>query len=153
MTFSDDVVITADDIEIGGTSNGTFLESRQIGLIYDAPAHRLTMEFDTDKDGFYGDSLPDDVYFLTLNYESITCPGGQRFGDSNGTDGDGSYTERFHRLFGDADGSAVVDFKDFSLLASHWLNIAAETGLDANSDNIVNFMDLAEFASNWLDSL
>ncbi len=153
MTFSDDVVITADDIEIAGTNNGTLLESRQIDLIYDAPAHRLIMKFDTDKDGLYGDSLPDDIYFLTLNYDSITCPGGQRFGDSDGTAGDGFYTERFHRLFGDADGSATVDFKDFSLLASHWRNIAAETGLDANADNIVNFMDLAEFADNWLDSL
>jgi len=56
-------------------------------------------------------------------------------------------------IFGDVDGSAFVDSKDLSLLASHWLNAPAETGLDINGDNIVNFVDFAEFASNWLDRL
>jgi hypothetical protein len=153
MTFSDNVAITADDIQIGGTANRTLLESGQINLTYDVPTHRLTVTFDTNKDGFYGDSLPDDVYYFTLNYNSITCPGGQRFCDNDDIPGDGSYTIGFHRLYGDADGSGIVDFTDFSLLASRWLDVPAETGLDANADNIVDVPDLAELTRNWLDNM
>jgi hypothetical protein len=153
MTFSDNVVITAEDIQIGGTANGTLLESGQINLTYDVPTHRLTMKFDTNKDGFYGDSLPDDVYHFTLNYNSITCPGGQLFYDNDSIPGDGYYTMGFHRLYGDADGSGIVDLTDFSLLASRWLDVPAETGLDVNADNIVDVLDLGELTRNWLDNM
>ena len=151
ITFSDHVVIIPDEIQICGTANKTPLESRQVSLAYDVPTQRLTMKFDTDNDGFYGDSLPDDVYRLTLNYNSIVCPGGHRFCDNDGIPGDGFYTISFHTLFGDTDGSANVDFLDLSLLSAYWLNEPAKTGLDANADNIVNFVDFAEFARNWFD--
>ncbi|MHC4542472.1 MAG: hypothetical protein ACYS74_22250 [Planctomycetota bacterium] len=67
MTFSDHVVITSDDIQIRGVANGTFLESRQVRLTYDILTHRLTMKFDINNDGLFGDALPDDVYHLRLN--------------------------------------------------------------------------------------
>jgi len=153
ITFSDNVVITPDDIQIHGTANMTQLESRQVSLTYDVPTHRLTMKFDTDNDGFYGDSLPDDLYNLKLNYNSIVCPDGHRFCDDDGIPGDGFYTIFFHKLFGDTDGSAFVDLRDLSLLSSYWLNAPAKTGLDTNADSIVNFVDFAELASNWLDRL
>jgi len=151
MIFSDNVVITPDDIQIHGTANKTPLVSRQVSLTYDVQTRRLTMRFDTGDDGLYGDSLPDDVYRLRLNYNSIVCPGGHRFSDTDSIPGDGFYTISFHTLFGDADGSTFVDITDLSLLASYWLNAPAETGLDANADNIVNFVDFAELARNWLD--
>lgn len=153
MTFSDDVVITPDDIQIHKVSNSTLLESRQVRLTYDVQTHRLTMNFDTDNDGSYGDSLPDDLYRLRLNYNSIVCPGGHRFSDTDGIPGDGLYTISFHTLFGDADGSANVDFIDLSLLGLSWLNAPVKTGLDTNADNIVNFVDFAELARNWFDRL
>jgi hypothetical protein len=151
MTFSDNVVITPDDIQIHKVANNTLLESWQIRLMYDVPTHRLTMRFDTDDDGLYGDSLPDDLYRLRLNYNSIVCPGGHRFSDTDSIPGDGFYTILFHTLFGDIDGSAFVDFTDLLLLASYWLDAPAKTGLDANADNIVNFVDFAELARNWFD--
>ena len=63
---------------------------------------------------------------------------------------DGFYTIEFHRLFGDANGSAVVDLADFSLLGSYWLDDPADTGLDSNHDNILNLPDLATFVENGL---
>jgi len=153
ITFSDNVVITPDDIQIHGTANKTPLESHQVSLAYDALTNRLNMKFDTDNDGFYGDSLPDDLYNLKLNYNSIVCPGGHWFCDNDGIPGDGFYTISFHTLFGDIDGSAFVDFTDLLLLASYWLDTPAKTGLDANADNIVNFVDFAELASNWFDRM
>ncbi|MCK4794065.1 MAG: ADP-ribosylglycohydrolase family protein [Desulfobacteraceae bacterium] len=151
MTFSDNVVITPDDIQIHKVANNTLLESWQIRLMYDVPTHRLTMRFDTNDDGLYGDSLPDDLYRLRLNYNSIVCPGGHQFSDTDSIPGDGFYTILFHTLFGDIDGSAFVDFTDLLLLASYWLDAPAKTGLDANADNIVNFVDFAELARNWFD--
>lgn len=153
IIFSDNVVITPDDIQIHGTTNKTPLESHQVSLAYDALVNRLNMKFDTDNDGFYGDSLPDDLYNLKLNYNSIVCPGGHRFCDNDGIPGDGFYTISFHTLFGDANGSANVDFKDLSFLCLRWLNAPAKTGLDINVDNIVNFVDFAELARNWFDRM
>jgi hypothetical protein len=59
----------------------------------------------------------------------------------------------FHRLFGDADGSATVGFADFSILALHWKDGPADTGLDSNADGILNFLDISAFVENWLSSL
>ncbi|MHC4510028.1 MAG: ADP-ribosylglycohydrolase family protein, partial [Planctomycetota bacterium] len=151
MTFSDHVVITSDDIQIRGVANGTFLESRQVRLTYDILTHRLTMKFDINNDGLFGDALPDDVYHLRLNCRSVVCPGGHQLCDNDSMPGDGLYTVSFHTLFGDADGSAIVDFADLSLFGSRWLSAPAKTGLDANADNIANFVDFAELARNWFD--
>jgi hypothetical protein len=63
---------------------------------------------------------------------------------------DGFYTIKFHRLFGDADGSAAVDFTDLAILALPWLDGPGDTGLDSNDDNILNFSDLAALVQNWL---
>jgi hypothetical protein len=113
----------------------------------------VTLEFDLDSDGWFGDSLPDDVYRLMLDCGSITSLAGQELGDSDGHPEDGFYTVEFHRLFGDVDGSATVDLADFSLLASNWRNGPADTGLDSNQDDILDFEDLAAFAENWLKNL
>jgi len=153
VTFSDDVAITHNDIELIGTTNGTALEAGQISLTYHNLSYRLTLQFDTDNDARFGDSLPDDTYHLRLNCNSILCPGGHRLYDSDGNPRDGYYTVEFHRLFGDVDGSATVDFADFSVLGSHWLEVPADTGLDSNADGILDFSDLAELAENWLKSL
>ncbi|MHC4752159.1 MAG: hypothetical protein ACYTFW_20090, partial [Planctomycetota bacterium] len=123
VTFSDDVVITSDDIQLFGTTNGTVFEAEQINLIYDSLLYRLTLEFDTNNDTYFGDSLPEDTYHLRLDCNSITCPGGQKLYDNDHNPGDGHYTIEFHRLFGDTDGSATIDVNDFSILASHWLEV------------------------------
>lgn len=150
VTFSDDVAVTGSDIQLVGTTNGTILEAGQISLTYDSLSYQLTLKFDTNNDARFGDSLPEDTYHLMLDCSSVTCPGGQKLYDNDSNPGDGYYTIKFHRLFGDVDGSATIDFTDFSVLASHWLDVPAGTGLDLNEDNIVDFSDLADFARNWL---
>ena len=152
LTFSDHVTVTPRDIQIVGKTYGTMLEARQISLIYDHLSHRLILKFDTDSDGHFGDSLPDDTYHLTLDCGSIVCPGGQNLCDSDGDPGDGFYTVKFHTLFGDADGSAAVDFADFSLLASTWLEVPGDTGLNSDADHAFDFSDMSGFAENWLKS-
>jgi ADP-ribosylglycohydrolase len=153
VTFSGDVVVTRDGVQLIGTTNGTVLEAGQINLTYDSLSYRLSMKFDIDNDSHFGDSLPEDTYRLRIDCNSIMCPGGQKLHDDDGSPGDGYYTVEFHRLFGDADGSATIDFTDLAALASHWLGVPAETGLDSNLDNILDSSDLAALARNWLRSL
>jgi hypothetical protein len=152
LIFSDDVTIMPDDIRIVGTLSGVVLEPGQISLVYDSLSYRLTLEFDMNNDGRFGDSLPDDTYHLMLDCGSIVCPGGQNLCDRDGGPDDGFYTIKFHALFGDADGSATVDFADFSLLASTWLEASAGAGHDSNQDKMLNFLDMSAFAENWLKS-
>ncbi|MHC4605299.1 MAG: hypothetical protein ACYS6W_18440, partial [Planctomycetota bacterium] len=153
VQFSRNVTVGPSDIQLLGTTNGTTFDANQINFAYDNLTLRLTLTFDTDNDGNLGDSLPDDTYQLKLDCSSITDANGQTLLDDDSNPGDGFYTIEFHRLFGDADSSAAVDFIDFSLLALHWLDDPADTGLDSNADNILNRPDLAAFAENWLSSL
>jgi len=153
LTFTDDVVITADDIQIVAVAAGTVFTGRQISLEYGRLWDCVTLGFDTDGDGCFGDSLPDGIYHLMLDCASITSFGGQNLYDGDRHPEDGFYTLEFHRLFGDLDGSAAVDLTDFSLLSSNWRNDAADMGLDSNQDGILDFEDLAAFAANWLKSL
>jgi len=153
LTFTDDVVITPDGVQIIGTKGGTVLTGKQISLEYARLWDCVTLEFDTDADGYFGDSLPDDIYHLMLDCSSIASFAGQNLRDSDGHPEDGFYTMEFRILFGDVDGSATVDLTDFSLLSSNWRNAAADMGLDWNQDGILDFADLAAFAANWLKRL
>ena len=63
---------------------------------------------------------------------------------------DGYYTIGFHRLFGDADGSGIVDNDDLATMASVWLEAQQETGLDGDDDGIVGLLDFVDFGDNWL---
>lgn len=153
VTFSDDVTITPDDIQLIGTTNGTTLDAGRIDSTYDDLLFQLTLKFDMDNDANFTDSLPDDTYQLMLDCNSITDVTGQTLLDDDRNPSDGFYTIEFHRLFGDADGSAAVDFADFSLLALYWNDDPADTGLDSNADDILNFLDLPAFVENWLSSL
>jgi len=153
LTFSEDVTITPDDIQLIGTTNGTVLHEDQIDSAYDDLLLQLTLKFDMDNDANFTDSLPDDTYQLMLDCNSITNATGQTLLDDDLDPSDGFYTIEFHRLFGDADGSATVDFADFSILALYWNNDPADTGLDANADDTLNFLDMSAFGENWLSSL
>jgi hypothetical protein len=150
VKFNRDVTITSDDIELTGTTNGTILNPDQIQFSYNPVTYQFTLKFDIDGDENFGDSLPDDTYQLNLDCNSITDANGQTLLDDDQTPGDGFYTIKFHRLFGDADGSASVNLLDFSHLALHWLGSPADIGLDANKDDMLNFLDVAVFADNWL---
>jgi hypothetical protein len=153
VTFSDDVTITPDDILLAGTTNGTVLDAGRTDSTYDDLLFQLTLKFDMDNDANFTDSLPDDTYQLMLDCSSIIDATGQTLLDDDLDPSDGFYTIEFHRLFGDADGSAAVDFVDFSILALYWQQDPADTGLDSNADDILNFLDLPAFVENWLSAL
>lgn len=55
----------------------------------------------------------------------------------------------------DLTGDCVIDFKDFAILASEWLNTCPEPnscyGCDFNQDQVVDHNDLSLFADQWLD--
>jgi len=153
ITFSDDVTITPDDIELTGTTNGTTLDAGRIDSTYDDILFQLTLKFDMDNDANFTESLPDDTYQLKLDCSSITDANGQTLLDDDLDPSDGFYTIEFHRLFGDANGSTTVDFTDFSILALYWQEDPADTGLDSNADDFLNYPDLDPFVENWLSAL
>ena len=90
---------------------------------------------------------------LQLDCEAITDAGNLTLLDDDENPYDGYYTIKFHVLFGDTDGSAMVDMKDFSAIGMHWMSEPADTGLDSNHDNILDFRDLAALTENWLSRL
>lgn len=57
-------------------------------------------------------------------------------------------------LIADLDQNGLVDFKDFAILASQWLQEPGQPSADIaplyNSDNIVNALDLKLLAEQWL---
>jgi ADP-ribosylglycohydrolase len=145
IVFSRDATVTRDDIQLIGTTNDTVIDMNEVGFDYNNSTHRLTLSFLT--------SLPDNTYYLRLDCAAITDANGLPLLDDDQNPEDGFYTIKFHRLFGDADGSAGVDFSDLALLALYWLDFPADTGLDINADNTLNFLDLAAFVENWLEGL
>lgn len=142
IKFSRDVTVTKDDIEIAGTTNATVIDMNNVGFDYNSLTQWLTLSLSS--------SLPDDTYQLRLDCNDITDSNGLLLLDDDQIGADGFYTIEFHRLFGDADGSAAVDLIDFSLLSSYWLDDPADTGLDSDQNNILNLLDMAAFVENWL---
>ena len=62
------------------------------------------------------------------------------------------------QIYGDCDCDDDVDFEDFVILASYWMELwpigdfAGPAG-EGNPDSKINNYDLKVFASNWLESL
>ena len=87
---------------------------------------------------------------MLIDCNAIIDANGLHLLDDDENPNDGYYTIKLHSLFGDADGSAKVDFLDMSLLALHWLDTPADTGLDSDENDVLDFPDFAAFAVNWL---
>ena len=153
VEFSDDVMIYPDAIELVGDSNGTAIDPANINFVYDNLSYKLTLEFDFDNDGNFADSLPDDIYQLKLNCSAISDSIGHDLLDDDSDPADEYYTVEFHRLYGDADGSGIVDLSDIAALASVWLGEPASTGLDADGDGQINMLDLRSFSGYWLGNI
>jgi len=142
IRFSRDVTVNRDDIALTGTTNGTIADVNEAVFDYNSQTRWLTLSFPA--------SLPEDTFALSLDCSNITDANGTALLDDDQSQGDGFYTITFHRLFGDADGSAMVDYRDLALLAQHWLTDPADTGLDAGKDNMLDIIDFALLAENWL---
>ncbi len=153
ITFSDDVDAPPEALQLIRLIDDSMIDPEQLHMVYDGSAHQITLTFDTDLDGEFADSLPDDIYELRLDCSAITDSQGTTLLDDDDNPPDGFYTIAFHRLFGDADGSGRVDSADFALMAAVWHTDPGSTGLDANADGRVQITELAPFASNWLVDL
>ena len=141
VRFSRNASVTKDDVRLIGAAAGT-VDMNEVGFDYDDATRRLTLLFQSP--------LPDDAYSLELDCAAITDANALPLLDDDRNPDDGFYTIKFHRLFGDADGSAAVDLTDLAILALHWFDGPGDTGLDSNDDNILNFSDLAALVQNWL---
>ena len=94
-------------------------------------------------DGVIGGSLPDGVYNLVVHGEYVK--------DKAGSTLSGDYSQRFHRLFGDADGNGTVNAAD-----SRQLQIARSpfghrlrTIFDFDGNGILTSHDLNEFLQRY----
>ncbi len=146
LQFSRDVTITKDDIQLQGTTNYTFVDINDIGFSYDPNTLWAVLSF--------ASSLPDDTYDLRLDCNSITAADSTILLDGDSNPHDGFHTIEFHRLFGDIDGSAMVDLYDFAAVATAWLTIDGDENYnsvcDLSTDNAIDEADLAVLAEMWL---
>jgi hypothetical protein len=146
IEFSRVVTIAKSDVEIVSTTSQIPIDPNRFDFYYNSSTGRMLLLFPF--------SLPDAMYELRLNCNKITdVATGQPLLDDDQNPHDGFYTINFHKLFGDADGSATVDFSDLALLTLHWLTGPDSTGLDSNADNTLDFLDLAALTQNWLTHL
>jgi len=57
----------------------------------------------------------------------------------------------------DLNGNGIIDFVDFSILASQWLqppgNPSADIAPSPAGDGLVNILDLSEFSMHWLETI
>jgi len=141
IVFNRDVNISRADVELSGLLNTGSIEITESMFDYNPAARTATLTF--------ANGLPDDLYALGLICEHITDPNQTPLLDDDTIAWDGYYTIRFHRLFGDADGSGRVDLNDMAILSRRWLAEPAETGLDANKDGTLDMSDYVRLLENY----
>jgi len=142
--FNRDAKVTKDDLDIAGVTYGTIVDMNNVSLDYNTASYQTSLTF--------SQSLPDDTYALNLRCATIIDDGGSPLLDDDVNPADGFYTINFHRLFGDADGSADIDLHDFSVMGSCWQQGPVDSGLDINGNSLVDVYDLTGLCENWLFS-
>ena len=98
---------------------------------------------------FVGGSLADGTYTLTVRADRVHDRWGREMdGDGNGSAG-GDRADRFHRLFGDADGDVDTDQADFGLFLMSFGKRRGEAGylwyFDSDANGDVDGRDMAQF--------
>lgn len=101
-------------------------------------------------------SLIDGAYTLTVVGSQVTSVDGNLDGDGNGTPGGnfvtpGSGAGRIFRLYGDADGNAIVDSADF--LAFRVAFLGSSPVFDADNDGVVSSLDFLSFRLRFLQTV
>jgi hypothetical protein len=94
-------------------------------------------------------SLRDGQYVLTVVATQIVDPAGQTLVGNSGSGA--TFTYQFHRLFGDADGSGLVDSTDF--LAFRLAFLSTNPNFDSDGDGIVGPADFLQFRLRFLQSV
>lgn len=136
--------------------NGYFNSVGTVGLVFNppaGPASDVTITFNNTGSLVVDpvtNSLPDGKYELTIVADKISGAGGTFDGNGNMTS-DGSPTDdvsfKFHRLFGDGNGSGNVDGDDFALFRGVF-GVAGPT-FDFNGNGNVGGEDFAEFRKRF----
>ena len=78
-------------------------------------------------------------------------------GNRDGVGGD-NYAFDFFHLFGDLDGSGLVNFVDYAIFAEKWQSTGCTQpyycdGADNEPDGDIDLTDLARFCDNWLQGV
>ncbi|MBN2021930.1 MAG: Ig-like domain-containing protein [Pirellulales bacterium] len=145
ITFSEDVVVAQDDLEIRGAVVPEYATS---GFHYDAQTWTATWEL----------AMPvavDRLWLILSDDVADTfgdaLDGEWRSGASLGPSGDGNpggaFVFHVNVVTGDANRDRMVDQRDLAVLASLWLQSGADLAADFNGDGRVEDLDLAILAS------
>ena len=88
-----------------------------------------------------GGSLADGIYDLIISASAVQDLAGNALA--------ANYTQRFHRLFGDADGNKVVNTSDYTALRNTFDKGGSDSGFngafDYEGNNVINAIDLSQF--------
>lgn len=143
VAFSEPVQLGTDAIRIR-FSNGSTIPGAAIAVSNPAGDGRTyTLAFSGT--GVLGGSLPDGVYDLIVDGAAVE--------DLSGNAMVGSYTQRFHRLFGDLNGDRRVNLVDYTRMRMTLGKSAGQAlfndALDCEGGGLVNVADLAQFRKRF----
>ena len=102
-----------------------------------------------DPDEKYRSDREDGQYVLTVAATQIVDLAGQALVGNSA--GGATFTYQFHRLFGDADGSGMIDSTDF--LAFRLAFLSTNPNYDSDGDGIVGPADFLQFRLRFLQSV
>jgi hypothetical protein len=149
VTFSPDVVsaFTLTRTGTGGPTGNVTLVANPVS----GPTSSVTITFT----GAFteNDSLIDGFYDFTISAGVVSGAGGALDGNNDTIPGGnyvvtGTTANDFFRLYGDEDGSGLVDLLDFAAFRSVF-NLGPHPTFDFNNDNQVDLLDFARFRANF----
>ena len=117
----------------------------------DAPGGAVTLTFSGTLTEF--GSLIDGFYDFSIDAAEVSGAGGALDGNNDTIPG-GSYavtgdtTNKFFRLFGDADGSGITNLSDFAAFRGAF-NLGANDTFDFDNSGNVDLADFARFRANF----
>ncbi len=153
VTFAGSVAAAFTLSRIGGAAVGGFTATANVvgGVTV------VTLTSFTGAETYFG-SLADGRYTVLVRANQVSAGGSQLDGDGNGTGGDdytlaGTVANGLYRLFGDVDGSGVVNAFDFSQFRNAF---GSSTGqavyvewLDIDGNGAINAFDFAQFRTRF----
>jgi polygalacturonase len=142
ITFSEPVTLSPSAITLSGqsTSGGTW-SSFNFNLTNPSGDDQTYVLTFTNL-GYYGNSLPDGDYNVTVSASQV-----QNSVGSNLSGGDQTFS--FYRLYGDFLGDGLVNFADLLVIAQNFNKPAPYWYLSISGSSTVNFGDLLGVAQNF----
>jgi hypothetical protein len=142
VTFNQPVTLVSGAIALNKllTGGGTL----PMSFAMSSPDGGTTWVLKFTNPSYIGGSLPDGAYALTITGSAVTSI-------SSGQAMIGTTTENFYRLYGDFNGTGVVDISDFSIFASLFglPTPASLWYVDYNADGVIDITDFNAFSQNF----